>query len=127
MLEDETDAAVAHRNVGRVLIAEMDRAVIGIFQPRHHAQDRGLARAGWTEQRNQLAAFDIERHALDGAKGLKGFDDVFEADLHAVFSAGFVCLRTRPAPWRSSATLAMMVKTAINARIEAAAKAPVAL
>jgi len=133
VLENEADAAVAHRNIRRVLIAEIDMAAIGIFEAGDHAQDGRLARARRTEQRDQLAAFDRERNVPHGAKSLEGFDDVVEADFHEVFSAGLATRagrvagrRTRPAPWRSSATLAMMVKTAISARMEEAAKAPAA-
>ncbi|MNY73744.1 hypothetical protein D3C86_2126120 [compost metagenome] len=68
---------------------------------------------------------------MHGAERVEGLYDLVETDFHgrvpafcslaAVASAG-----RRPAPRRSSATLAMMVTTASVARIEAAAKAPAA-
>ena len=36
MLEDETDAAVAHRYVRRILVAEIDVAAIGKFDATGH-------------------------------------------------------------------------------------------
>ncbi|MDT4853426.1 hypothetical protein FQZ97_876910 [compost metagenome] len=126
VLEHEADAAVAHRYVGRILIAEIDVAAIGEFEARDHPQDRRLAGTGRTEQRNKLAALNLQGDVLDGAEGLESLDDVVKADLHAVFSAGLTAGRTRPAPRRSSATLAIMVKTAMSARMDADAKAPAA-
>ncbi len=128
MLENEADATVADGNVGSVLIAEIDVAAIGIFEPRDHAQDGGLARARGAEQRHQFAAADIERDSMHGAEGIEGLDDVFEADFHLATSGAGVTIgarRRRPAPRRSSATLAMMVTTASSVRMKAAAKAPV--
>src|SRR5690606_7465335 len=138
MLEDEADAARSHGNVGGVLVAEADRAAIGIFEPRHHAQDRGLARAGRAEQGDQLAAADFERHAMDGAEGVEGLHHIVEDDLHGLTPsvegagaarAGLASAgrRMRPAPRRSSASLATMVTRASSVRIEAAAKAPAVL
>ena len=131
MLEHEADAAVAHRNVGRVLVAEIDVAAVGVFEAGDHAQDRRLAGARGAEQRDQLAALDVERDAVHGAERVEGLHDIVEADLHGVFpcattgageaSAG---RPARPAPCRSSSTLAMMVTTASTVRMEAAAKAP---
>ena len=131
VLEDEADAAVAHRNVGGVLVAEMDVAAIGIFEAGDHAQDRRLAGAGGPEQRHQLAALDIERDAVHGAERVEGLHDIVEADIHGVFPCGAAGAGdaragrpARPAPCRSSSTLAMMVTTASTVRMEAAAKAP---
>ncbi|MNY07837.1 hypothetical protein D3C86_1406590 [compost metagenome] len=45
MLEHKTDAAVTHRNIGGVLVAEKDTAAIAIFETGDHAQNRRLAGA----------------------------------------------------------------------------------
>ena len=54
VLEDEAHSAVADRNVGGVLVAEMDVAAVGKFKPGDHAQDGRLARAGGAQQRDNL-------------------------------------------------------------------------
>lgn len=46
-----------------------------------------FAGTGGAEQRDQFAAFDIERDAVHGAEGLELLDDVVEADLHG-FTSG---------------------------------------
>ncbi len=134
VLEDEADAALAHGDIGGVLLAEIDRAAVGIFEAGDHAQDRRLAGTGRAEQRDELAAFDIERDAVHGTEGLELLDHVFEADLHGLTSGVMLSAPasadgrwTRPAPRRSSATLATSVTMARQARMDAAAKAPAAL
>ncbi len=133
MLEDEADAALAHGDVGRVLIAEQDAAAIGVFEAGDHAQDGRLARARRSEKRDQFAADNLERDAADGAEGVEGLFDLVEDDLHRTGStagtAGVTRLgrAARPAPRRSSQTFARMVTTASSARMEAAANAPTVL
>src|SRR5690606_4135221 len=133
VLEDESDAAVTHRNVGRVLVAEINRSAVRELEAGDHAQDGRLARSRRTEQRDQFAAFDLERDPAHGAEGLEGLHHVVEADLHGLFSSEAIMgpasagRRARPAPWRSSNTLATMVTSASNVRIDAAAKAPTVL
>ena len=58
MLEDEADAALLDRHVGRVLVAEEDAPGIGHLQPGDDPQERRLAGAGWAEQRHQFAGTD---------------------------------------------------------------------
>jgi hypothetical protein len=73
LLKDEADAALAQREVTRVGLAEQYAAAIGLLQPGDQAQQRGLARAGWAEQRDELARLDIKR---DAAKLSKRFSMV---------------------------------------------------
>ncbi|MNT95624.1 hypothetical protein D3C72_2375370 [compost metagenome] len=43
VLEHETDAAIAHRNIGGVFVSKKDAAAIAIFETGDHAQNRGFA------------------------------------------------------------------------------------
>ena len=55
-LEDEADAALVRRQAGDVVAAPIRmRPWLGSIEPGDHAQDRGLAAAGRSEQRDELA------------------------------------------------------------------------
>ena len=83
----------------------------------------GKIAQGMIKEQTEQVILNIQ--ALLASEGLT-LDDVVKADLHDAFSAELATGRTRPAPWRSRATLAMMVKTAMSARMDADAKAPAA-
>ena len=48
------------------LSVEHDLSRGDVEQPQHRAADRGLAAAGFADERQRLAALDVERHAVDG-------------------------------------------------------------
>ena len=52
--------------MGDVVFAQVDGAAVRVFESGDHAQHRGLARARRTEQRDELARPDVERHVVGG-------------------------------------------------------------
>ena len=65
VLEHGVDVAVVGRQARHVLAVEQDPAGRGQLEPGDHAQGRGLARAGRTEHREELAGPDVEVDAGD--------------------------------------------------------------
>ena len=57
---------VAGREVVDAAAVEHDLSGGDVEQPQHGAADRGLAAAGLADQRQRLAALDVERDAVDG-------------------------------------------------------------
>ena len=57
-LEDETDPPLLHRQPRRVVVAEANPAAVGGLEAGDDAQQRGLAAAGRSEQRDELARRD---------------------------------------------------------------------
>ena len=75
VLEDHLDAGAdrTHRPIrqrGDVLAAEHDRPPRRRDQPHHGVRDRRLAASGFADQRQDLAARQVERHAVHGEHGL---------------------------------------------------------
>src|SRR5580704_11603387 len=54
------------RDAGDVLPIKDNAAARGFDQTEHNAGDRGFSRARLTDQSESLAAFDGERHVVDG-------------------------------------------------------------
>jgi hypothetical protein len=67
------------RHTGQIRAIEQDTARIRRLEAGEHPQQRGLAAAGWTEQREEFALIDVERHALDGRHAGKMLADSVEA------------------------------------------------
>ena len=59
---------------------EHDASGVRLFEAREHAQQRGLAAAGRSEQREELAREDIERQRVDGDEIAEALGDVVERD-----------------------------------------------
>ena len=83
MLEDETDLALAHADGARVLAVEQHLAGVRRLQPGDDAQQRGLARARQTQQRDQLAGLDVQVDIVERNEVAEPLADVFELDAHA--------------------------------------------
>src|SRR5690606_4766799 len=114
-LEHQTDAAALGRDeaaaAGDHLPVERDRAGVRKLEPGDQAQDRALAGAGRAEQRQDLAALDVERHVVDhGAPAEPLGHPIERDDAHADL----------PAPW---ATNAAAPASAINSSAGSAASA----
>ena len=60
ILKDGVDVAGVRRHAGDIGAGELDRACVGAFEAGDHAQDGCLARAGWAEQREELAVVDVQ-------------------------------------------------------------------
>ena len=65
-LEDGVDRALPSREPQRHSAADTQLAAVGQIQARDDAQQRGLAAAGGTEQREELTAPHVEGHAREG-------------------------------------------------------------
>src|SRR6185295_2805334 len=65
VLEHHGDIAVLGLEVVNHPIADSDLARGDGLQPRHHAQQRRLAAARGSEDDDELAVFDLHRHAVD--------------------------------------------------------------
>ena len=57
-------------------VVDEDVARRGLDEARDDHQERGLARAGRAEQRQELAARHVERHAVDGGDAAVVLGDV---------------------------------------------------
>jgi hypothetical protein len=67
VLEDRVDVARVGRAPGDVGAGELDAAAVGQLEARDQAQRRRLARPGRPEQREELAARDVEREIASTA------------------------------------------------------------
>ena len=65
VLEDGVDVAVERRALRDVLAEELDRSVGGLLEARDEPQHGGLARAGRTQHREELARRDLEIDVVD--------------------------------------------------------------
>ena len=80
-LEHHVRRPLVGRDQRRRLIVDEDLALGRKFEPRDHAQQRGLAAARRAQQREELAAFDVERHAVDGLDAAgELFGHILDAD-----------------------------------------------
>ena len=66
VLEHHRDVAIGRLYLVDDAAADVDLAAGDGFQPRDHAQQRGLAAAGGADQHAELAIADLEVDALDG-------------------------------------------------------------
>jgi hypothetical protein len=66
VLEHEADVAVVGLPAGEVLALKLDRAGGRILEPCHHHQRRRLARSARAQQRDELAAADVDTDVIDG-------------------------------------------------------------
>ena len=86
-LEHHVDVALGGRHPGHVLALQQDPAARRLDEARDHAQRRRLAAAARAEHREELAAGDLERHAVDRGDLLKALRDVVDEDLASGLSA----------------------------------------
>src|SRR5207244_9752008 len=90
VLEHHGDVALGRLDLVDDASADIDLAAGDGFQPRDHAQQRGLAAAGGADQHAELAVADLEIDALDGveAAGI-GLADVPQGYVgHFTFPSG---------------------------------------
>ncbi len=72
VLEYHRDVAVLRRDVGHVAVADEDAAGVDLFEAGEHAQGRGLAATGRTDEDEELAVTDLEVQLVDGRTGSTG-------------------------------------------------------
>ena len=79
-LEHHVDRALVGRHGGHVHAVDEDAAGRRLLEAGQHAQQRRLAAAGAAENREELAAMDVERHPVDRRDAVEQLRHV--ADLH---------------------------------------------
>ena len=79
-LEHDAEAALVRLGVRDVAAVERDAPARGLDEARDHLQRGGLAAAGRTEQRNELAFLDREIHIGDGLQVAERFRYVRERE-----------------------------------------------
>ena len=82
VLEHRVDVALVGRAIRHILPAEQHAAARGPFEARDHAQTRGLARPGRPEQREELAAPDVEVDCVDGDERAEMLRHAVQPDAH---------------------------------------------
>ena len=88
-LEHGVDLALVGRDVHDILAVEEDLALGGLQEAAEDAQQRRLAAAGGTEQRDKLVFVNIQADALeDDLSILKALDDILELDQFFLFRHG---------------------------------------
>src|SRR6185369_7158949 len=80
-LEYHGDVAVARIRGRDIPAVHVHAARRRRVQAGQNPQRRALARAGWAQQRKELAGLDVERHAFQRAELAVHFDDIFKTYL----------------------------------------------
>ena len=129
VLEDEADIAIAGVQVRRFGAGKEDLALIGRFHTGDDAQQRGLAAARRTEERNEFAGRNVEVDVVERDEIAEALGDVADFDTHQVFSGAKTVFSMSVSFFirHSTMVLATSVTRASKARMDAAAKAPMAL
>ena len=81
VLEHHGDVALFRRHVVDDALADRDLAAGDAFEPGDHAQKRGLAAAGRTDQDDELAIGDVDRNAVQDGHGAEGLPHVADFDI----------------------------------------------
>ena len=84
VLEHHRDVPVLRRHVVDQLIADIDLARGGFFEPGDHPQGRALAAARGSDQHDELAVGDVEVDPLHRRGLVEHLDDFTERDLRHV-------------------------------------------
>ena len=98
VLEHEPNTTVLDAAVGQIAIVEIDGTRIRRLQPCDGAQQRRLARAGRTQQRNQLTRLNGQRHVIERGDADILLPEIFRTNLHKDVCApisGAAVLRSR--------------------------------
>ena len=75
-LEDHAEVALLGRQVRDARVVDEDVARRGLDEAGDDHEQRGLPRAGWAEQRQELTARHVERHAVHGGDAAVVLGDV---------------------------------------------------
>ena len=97
MLEHEADMALADAAGKRIHAVELHLAVVRPVEPGDNAQQRGLARSGRAEQRQELAGVDLQIDPVQRREVAEPFADIDRGDLHGdILRRGGI----QESPWR---------------------------
>ena len=119
-LEDHGDVARRRRQCGHVLPADQDAPRGRKLEASDHAQGGGLAAAGRTQERHEVAGPDLERHLAHRDHGAEGLGYPLELDGGGLAHAGCACASagaTRLPSWRSPTASCMSAMIASITRI----------
>src|SRR5574341_1412273 len=122
VLEDEPDVPVPHVVGRRVLPVDDDPARVGGLEPGDDPQERRLAASGGTEQREELAAPNVDADVGQRHIGAEALADVLDVDAHAGGSSVAAAARRCPAR-QSTIDRATSVTSASSVSNDATAKA----
>src|SRR5690606_8709719 len=78
----EADLAFAHMQIGSVFAREQDAALVRGFEAGDDAQQRSLAAAGGSQQRQQFAGIDMQVDVLQRVKIAKVLVYIADFDTH---------------------------------------------
>src|SRR4030095_14460762 len=82
ILKDHADAALVRRHLVHQPLVKADFALIGVIEAGNQPQQRGLAAAGRSEQRKQLAFLDGEGHVGNRGHLPEFFYEISDRDAH---------------------------------------------
>src|SRR5262249_21386134 len=82
-----------------VAATDADLAFAGIDEARHHAQDRGLAASGRTQEGKELAGLDVDVDVIDGAEVTEIRADVSQLNSLAHGASTCSCFLCRLSPF----------------------------
>src|SRR5262249_50149089 len=117
------DAALARLHRGDVGAVDQDLPGIRPFQPGHDAQQRGLARAGRAEQRDEGTVRHLQLDAVERVDRAEALGQALDGDRHQLSAGSVRSERNR----HSSRVFSTSVTRARPASSEATAKAPTKL
>src|ERR1700733_3081916 len=86
VLKDETDVPVACRLIGDILAVELHGAAIGEFESSDDAEQRGLARSRWAEQRHELAVGNFQIDVVERLELTEVLANAANVDAHCAAS-----------------------------------------
>ena len=82
VLEDEADVALAHADLGDVLVVVAHRAVVGDLEPGDDPEQRRLPRARGPEQGEERPARHLEAHVVERQELVEALGDPGDPDAH---------------------------------------------
>ena len=127
MLEYETHTPLPHMQGRHILAMEQHTTAFGILQTGDHPEQGSLARAGRTQQTDQLAIRDFQRYVPERLEGPKIFIDALYRNTHQRTSDGLISGDRCELCRHSTMPLISRVSRAIPASNEALTKAPTTL
>ena len=86
ILEHHADVALVRGHIVDAVFAKVEIAALDGVKAGDHAQQRGLAAAGRSQQGEELALFNVQGHTVQRGKIAVALDSIFDDDFVAHFS-----------------------------------------
>ena len=122
MLEDESDAAIPRIAPCRVVSVEQHRSRVGPLEAGNDAQERRLAGARRSQQRQQLALLHGEADVVQRGELPELLREAADFDAHGNSAAGAASSSPAPAPSRYS-TMVLTIRVTIASTVSSDATA----